>query len=469
MPPHRRVDSEPNSPKGTEGALADILNLSQQLTPSKSPRRLRQLRAEIQARANDAEEADSAKNLQIADLTNQALPIKPARKRRKRFNRADDADDSIPNPVTLEERVREAGRHFVVVEALFLVDARLIWTVELKEDFDFAFEFQSKANKVQGQLHDVIALLPSDAVSLRTEPWIAGAFEDGMSGQRSTISNRLRHASLQVLMGANQLKHFRSSNSRFDAFAALIGYKPATDATAAHYSAFDAEILYDNYDGTINVDKIFRHPLLLKIYACILRGPYGTEGLFEGEYHLPQASCVQQIYNVTCTSTGAVSTCATLAIWMLSADTKLTERGDQTGISYRPRHATYAQRLHDGIRNNKAWAVDLLKYWDSILFPNNDDSADASGAPGGEDDEMDLVDEAFDGAPSVDAAPEQTNDPALQVQSPRANEEHDDGSERDDSCSPPPPAQSGSSHTGHEHHAEEQFPGEKKQAAKRRR
>jgi hypothetical protein len=86
---------------------------------------------------------------------------------------------------------------------------------------------------------------------------------------------------------------------------------------------------------------------------------------------------------------------------MLSADTKLTERGDQTGINYRQRHAAYAQRLRDGIRNNKAWAVDLLKYWDSILFPNNDDSADASGAPGGEDDEMDLVDEAFDGAPSV--------------------------------------------------------------------
>ncbi|KAJ7310112.1 hypothetical protein DFH08DRAFT_458171 [Mycena albidolilacea] len=40
-------------------------------------------------------------------------------------------------------------------------------------------------------------------------------------------------------------------------FAALVGYKPATDAMAAHCSAFDAEILYDDYDGTINVDKSF--------------------------------------------------------------------------------------------------------------------------------------------------------------------------------------------------------------------
>jgi hypothetical protein len=47
--------------------------------------------------------------------------------------------------------------------------------------------------------------------------------------------------------------------------AALIGYKPATDAMAGHYSAFDTETLYDEYDGTINVENIFCHSLLLKV------------------------------------------------------------------------------------------------------------------------------------------------------------------------------------------------------------
>ncbi|KAJ6585856.1 hypothetical protein B0H19DRAFT_1060038 [Mycena capillaripes] len=62
------------------------------------------------ARINDAEEADSAKNLQVADLTNHVLPTKPAHKRRKRFHRADGADDSIPNPVTVEGyRRRHSG------------------------------------------------------------------------------------------------------------------------------------------------------------------------------------------------------------------------------------------------------------------------------------------------------------------------------------------------------------------------
>ncbi|KAJ7874547.1 hypothetical protein B0H14DRAFT_3131024 [Mycena olivaceomarginata] len=120
MPPRRRVDSEPKQPRGYRVGSGRYSQSVQQLTPSKSPCRLRQ-----------------------------ALPTKPAR---KRFYRADDADDSIPNPVTLEEKVREAGRHFVVVglvEAPFLVDVRLIWTVELKEDFDFAVEFESEESKTK--------------------------------------------------------------------------------------------------------------------------------------------------------------------------------------------------------------------------------------------------------------------------------------------------------------------------------
>jgi hypothetical protein len=46
--------------------------------------------------------------------------------------------------------------------------------------------------------------------------------------------------------------------------------------------------------------------------------------------------------------------------------------------------------LRDGLRNDKSWATDLL---------NSDDSLDYSGTQ--EDDgEMDLVDDAFNGAPT---------------------------------------------------------------------
>ncbi|KAJ7896306.1 hypothetical protein B0H14DRAFT_3612274 [Mycena olivaceomarginata] len=239
MPPRRRVDSEPKQPRGYRVGSS---RYSQSVPAADS----KQVSVSPASGPSSCKRCQGGRQHEEPSNRDQALPTKPAR---KRFYRADDADDSIPNPVTLEEKVREAGRHFVVVglvEAPFLVDVRLIWTVELKEDFDFAVtvEFESKANKVQGQLHN---------------------FEDSMSCQCSTISNRLRRASLQVLMGADQLKHFQSSSSRFEGRR----YKPATDAMAAHYSAFDARILYDDYDGTINVDKIFRHSLLLKIYVCV--------------------------------------------------------------------------------------------------------------------------------------------------------------------------------------------------------
>ncbi|KAJ6493779.1 hypothetical protein DFH09DRAFT_1104455 [Mycena vulgaris] len=143
----------------TRGPLVDILNITQQITPRKTPRRCAQLRADIQARANDANEERRAMTRRIADLENQDRSFQRPQKRRKRNNRAVDADDSIPNPVTLEARCRCAGRHFVIEEALFLVDTQLIWTVDLDDAFNANNEFADEKSRVQGQLRDVIGLL----------------------------------------------------------------------------------------------------------------------------------------------------------------------------------------------------------------------------------------------------------------------------------------------------------------------
>ncbi|KAJ7807355.1 hypothetical protein B0H14DRAFT_2609758 [Mycena olivaceomarginata] len=155
---------------------------------------------------------------------------------------------------TLEEKVCEAGHHFVVMEALFLVDARLIWTVE---DFDFTMEFESKANKVQGQPHNVRS---TTACLASTQPLATGytvqAFKSLWELINSSISG-LPTLTLGVI--------------------ALIRYKPATDVIMVHYSAFNAKILYDDYNCTINVDKIFRHSLLLKIYTLVFPSTSCTE------------------------------------------------------------------------------------------------------------------------------------------------------------------------------------------------
>jgi hypothetical protein len=61
------------------------------------------------------------------------------------------------------------------------------------------------------------------------------------------------------------LADFNSSSSRFNAFAHRIGFQEATDDADAFYSPLKAEVLYKDYDGTMDPYKIFRGPALLSV------------------------------------------------------------------------------------------------------------------------------------------------------------------------------------------------------------
>ncbi|KAJ7196838.1 hypothetical protein GGX14DRAFT_303646, partial [Mycena pura] len=211
------------------------------------------------------------------------------------------------------------GRHFLVQEALFLVDPD-VFTVDIDEDFDPRDEFSSDKNKIQGQLRQIMHYLPDDVKRLRTTELISGAFTDGMASQRSSTSNRLRGASLSKIV--DNVKPFETSSGRFNAFAELIGYQPGTDTREPYYSKLDVPLLYDAWQGKKDLNSLFRNPIILK------------------------------------------------SIWLHSADTQLVEIGDETGINYRERHSYYLQRILDGLADNKAWAVGLLAHWDQILFPD---------------------------------------------------------------------------------------------------
>jgi hypothetical protein len=215
----------------------------------------------------------------LADVTNQLDEGRPARKHRLCHNRAAEAEDEVPDAGTLEERVRHTGRHFVVEYGLFLaVDETKLFASEEDPNFNDDIEFQSDTTRIQGQLRDVLALLPEEALEIRQHKWIASAvstilfslyiplksqFHDGMDGQRSTTHTRLRSESLAYIV--DDTAPFETSASRFNAFSERIGYQPATDHAAAYYSPYKAEILYDKYDGTVNPTNMFRGPILLMV------------------------------------------------------------------------------------------------------------------------------------------------------------------------------------------------------------
>ncbi|KAJ7114464.1 hypothetical protein C8R44DRAFT_855686 [Mycena epipterygia] len=427
MAPGRLPPSSPlSSPRR---ATDDLLELTQQMTPSKPPEVLRRLRRDIQSQANDIRDDFSALKRRLTDLEHQSAATQPPRKTRKRGHRAALADDSIENPQTIEDRTREKGRQFVVQEAFFLVDDD-VFVVDEDEEFDEDDEFTSDKNKIQGQLRRILQFLPNDVKHLRTTELISGAFTDGMSGQRSTTSNRLRGASLAKIV--DDVKPFATSSGRFNAFAKLIGYQPGTETREPYYSKLDVPILYDGWQGEKDLTKLFRGQCLLKIYASLIRGPNGAEGLFSGKVKRPAAKTVEKMYKIQFTTLGAIINSCCLAIWLHSADTQLTEIGDETGINYRERYYYYMQRLVEALASKKARAVDLVAYWDRILFPDADKPhANDAGSAGDQRLEAGEDDDDFFGSAPAAVSPVQPIRPTTPVNDPPSG--------CDESSTPPAP------------------------------
>ncbi|KAJ7867919.1 hypothetical protein B0H14DRAFT_2730553 [Mycena olivaceomarginata] len=199
--------AEPTTP--TRGPLTDVLNLTQEIVPSATPRTMRRIRNNIQAGMNEVNGLLSAKDRQIADLTNQAHTARRPRKRR-RHHRAEGINESeVPNPATVEERTRSAGRRFSLLKSLFFIDDERVWVAELDDKFNRIEEFDSEDGRIQGQILDVLDVLPDDVKQWRQEEWLSLAFMDGMDGERATIGNRIRSQSLATLVdeiGQIQLK-----------------------------------------------------------------------------------------------------------------------------------------------------------------------------------------------------------------------------------------------------------------------
>ncbi|KAJ6534860.1 hypothetical protein B0H19DRAFT_1241186 [Mycena capillaripes] len=128
--------------------------------------------------------------------------------------------------------------------------------------------------------------------------------------------------------------------------------------------------------------------------------PMSPEGRFSGKAKRPAAKTVEKMYKIQWTTLGAIVNSCCLAIWLHSADTQLSEIGDETGINYRERHSYYMQRIVEALVSKKAGAVDLVAYWDRILFPDADKPhANAAGSAGDQPDEDD--DDFFGSAPAV--------------------------------------------------------------------
>jgi hypothetical protein len=88
---------------------------------------------------------------------------------------------------------------------------------------------------------------------------------DGMDSKCRMMSTCL-HVQAHVNIVAD-IKPFATSAGCKEAFADLIRYFENMDTSDWYYKPLTAEILYNVYNGTCNLDHIFHNSLLLKTSA----------------------------------------------------------------------------------------------------------------------------------------------------------------------------------------------------------
>jgi hypothetical protein len=73
------------------------------------------------------------------------------------------------------------------------------------------------------------------------------------------------------------------------------------------------------------------------------------------------------------------------ARWALSSDVTLQAVGTSTGIHYFDDYEEYLKLLEVGLRRKKKSVINIIREWDSKIFPNTDSSLVVVKAKSGED------------------------------------------------------------------------------------
>ncbi|KAJ7263887.1 hypothetical protein C8J57DRAFT_1333101 [Mycena rebaudengoi] len=408
--PSSRTSTPP--PDNNTDVLRELAN---QLTPSQSQGFLRGLRHRILDGISDQDEVVNGLKRRAVDAENEVQnPTK--RTRTSRNHRTDGAQD-LPTGCTgpeLAARIRRYGRKFVILCGIWLAlgedDVQAFFSTSFDEDYDPELRFNGaidESGERQAQLREVVDILPEDLVEYTDREWFARSFDDGMRNQLNNTTSRLRRDGLyNIIHGLKIDPPERSDDDEDEApfedrvpikvtvsmlatpelrsqyFKVLIGWR----ADTSEYSIYGVPLLHGNESDTLDFNELFRHRLLLKVFASIIRGTRGPVGLMKKKSKLPRAECMQRTFSIGFTTPGAITSCAILVPLRRSARV--------TGINYYERHKLYLQKILDGLRLQHRWARDLFLFWDSHLFPELKGSHFGGGVSREEERQREEIDDA---------------------------------------------------------------------------
>ncbi|KAF8149893.1 hypothetical protein B0H34DRAFT_731613 [Crassisporium funariophilum] len=345
-----------------------------------TPRSLRRAARELQASLNSERSLTQNLRRKFEDVSNTSQdgdndtssPHKKRRRIRAESENCLDSDEAGIQEAEADE-VKRLGRRFVILHGPWLRRKEAIFEVELDEDYDEEDRFKDSNTMVQGQLHEIRGLLPDkyhgDAF---TKKWLSKSFTEGMDSQRSNTATRLRKLAAAIF--SVDALHMSPSTIRTEKFRDMIGWTINQHGRGS-YSALKVAILHKDYSGAYDRAKVFLNPSLMALFVALIRGPNAAIEMIKGNFGIrPMTETMEVIHGIRNITPGAIATTAMLAIWCLSGDDSLQQRGATTGINYMALYEDYLKLIASGLHRDRAEFINVIQQWDEVVFPSTETS-----------------------------------------------------------------------------------------------
>ncbi|KAJ6496943.1 hypothetical protein DFH09DRAFT_1336945 [Mycena vulgaris] len=196
-----------------------------------------------------------------------------------------------------------------------------------------------------------------------------------VTSHRSNTSSRLRRVAGADIFECSKVD-LLLPDVRLEKFQVQIGWY-TEDGTSGAYSTLDVPILHKDWSGEYDIKTRFLHPCLMCLYATLIRGPTAATVMLQraSDSHVvvavPNTENMERILAIDHTEPGAIAGSAVLAIWTLSADGDLRNKGDRTGIDYDALYDQYLEILTTGLRDGSRSITNVFSEWDRVVFPNS--------------------------------------------------------------------------------------------------
>ncbi|EGO19257.1 hypothetical protein SERLADRAFT_443304 [Serpula lacrymans var. lacrymans S7.9] len=338
------VSDSPDSNEHPSSAQKPISNTESdsdlsQISLRMSPASLYKAARNAQIAANAAKEEAKTMRRKYDDAMNEVHQDESVERGSKKEKKTKSSRDDDTHH---EQVIKGLGHQFEITHALWLHEPTKTFQTTIDDEYDKLDRFGSTAAKVQGQLRDILDIVPATYHGDLPNHWLGRS----NSGQTQLLVFDLE-------------------------FSEDIGRVENANGTST-YHPWNVSVLHRDYKGRFDIQTVFLNPILQKTMSCIIRGPASVIAMNEGESSRAARNneTMDLKWGLNHTTPGMVAASAVLARWALSPDECLKEKGNESGIRWHDDFDNYLEYLLSGLQKQKKSVLNIFREWDQVLFPN---------------------------------------------------------------------------------------------------